>query len=404
MENPLVQRMRPFGTTIFTTMSELAARTGAVNLGQGFPDTNPPAWIQEHVTDAMARGINQYPQLFGAPALREAIAEHQRRFYGLDVDPDREVLVTFGATDALASALSALVEPGDEVVVIEPAFDVYTAGITLAGGVQVGVPLRLPDLTLDEAALAAAITPRTRAILLNTPHNPTGKIFTREELAAIGALAVRHGIWILSDEVYEHLAFDAPHTPMASLAREIPGLDQWVLTISSAGKAFSVTGWKIGWIVGPAPAVRAAAQIKQFTSFTGGAPFQPAIAAALSQSDEAYAALNDGMRHRRDVLAEGLSAAGFGLVGGHATYFQVADAAPLGVTDAAQFCLEMPEKYGVVAIPVSAFCSDPDYARTLIRFAYCKQPSVLAEASARLAPLARLAPSAQARPAAAPAG
>ena len=396
MDNPLVRRMRPFGTTIFTTMSELAARTGAVNLGQGFPDTNPPPWVQDLVTDAMARGINQYPQLFGAPALREAIAEHQRRFYGLDVDPDREVLVTFGATDALACSLAALVEAGDEVVVIEPAFDVYTAGITLAGGVQVGVPLRLPDLSLDEEALAAAITPRTRAILLNTPHNPTGKIFTRDELAAIGRLAVRHGIWILSDEVYEHLAFDAPHVPMASLSREVPGLDQWVLTISSAGKTFSVTGWKVGWIAGPAPAVRAAAQIKQFTSFTGGAPFQPAIAAALGQPEEAYAELNDGMRRRRDLLAEGLSAAGFRLVGGHATYFQVADTAPLGIADAAQFCREMPAKYGVVAIPVSAFCSDPGYARTLIRFAYCKRPDVLEEASRRLAPLAH------ARPAAAP--
>ncbi len=388
MSNPLVLRMQPFGTTIFTTMTELATRHRAVNLGQGFPDWGPAPWIQAEVSAAMAAGVNQYPPLMGLPVLREAIAAHQERFYGLSVDPDSEVLVTFGATDALASALAAFVEPGDEVVVIEPAFDVYTAAITLAHGVRVGVPLRLPDLSLDTEAIAAAITPRTRALILNTPHNPTGKIFTRSELAFIGRLAVERDFWVLSDEVYEHLAFDAPHIPLATLAREIPGLADRVLTISSSGKTFSATGWKIGWIVGPPPGVRAAAQVKQFTSFAGGAPFQPAVAAALGQDDEAYTALNDGMRTRRDILAKGLAAAGFGLVGGHATYFQVADVAPLGIDDAAQFCLEMPERYGVVGIPVSAFCENPDDARTLIRFAFCKSPHLLTEAARRLACLA----------------
>lgn len=392
MDELLVARMREFGTTIFTVMSRLAQEHDAVNLGQGFPDEDGPAPVLAEAVRAIGAGLNQYPPLMGSPALREAVAAHQARFYGLGVDPDREILVTAGATEAMAVTLLALCEPGDEVVLIDPSYDAYAAAVAMAGARRRTVALRLPSLALDLDALRAAVGPRTRAIVLNSPHNPTGKVFAAAELAAVGEIALATGCWVICDEVYEHLTYDVAHTPLAALARTEPaltGLAERVLTISSAGKTFSVTGWKVGWVTGPEAAVAAIATVKQYLSFTGGAPFQPAVAVGLAQPDEAYAALTDGLRARRDLLADGLASAGFGVLGGQGTYFLLADAAPLGVRDAEAFCRELPARAGVAAIPVSAFCDDVGPVRSLVRFAYCKRPEVLAEGVRRLAALPR---------------
>lgn len=390
MEPVLVGRMREFGTTIFSVMSRLAQEHDAVNLGQGFPDEDGPAPVLAEAVRAIETGRNQYPPLFGAPVLREAIAEHQRRFYGISLDPDREVLVTAGATEALAVSLLALCEPGDEVVLIEPAYDAYAAAVAMAGAVRRTVSLSFPDLRLDVAALRAAVGPRTRAIVLNSPHNPTGTVFTRAELVQIGRIALAAGCWVICDEVYEHLTYDEPHLPLAALARtepELAGLADRVLTISSAGKTFSVTGWKVGWVSGPQEGVAAVATVKQYLSFTGGAPFQPAVAVGLRQSDADYARLTDSLRHRRDLLAKGLRSVGLEVLGGAGTYFLLADATPLGGADAEAFCRALPARCGVAAIPVSAFCDDAAAVRPLVRFAYCKQVPVLTEALRRLAGL-----------------
>ncbi|WP_116113020.1 aminotransferase class I/II-fold pyridoxal phosphate-dependent enzyme [Austwickia chelonae] len=388
MTAPLTSRMREFGTTIFTVMSDLAARHGAVNLGQGFPDTDGPSHILCAAAQALQDGHNQYPALRGSATLREAIAEHQQRFYGLHVDPDSEVLVTAGATEGLSVCLNALCEPGDEVVLIEPFYDAYAAAVALAGGRRRTVPLRGPDLHLEESDLRAAVGPRTRAIVVNTPHNPTGKVFTAEELTLIGKVALETGCWVITDEVYEHLVYDdARHLPLASLTRTLPelsALSDQVLTLSSAGKTFSVTGWKVGWITGSAEGIAAAATVKQYLSFSGGAPFQPAVAAGLRQDDELFDELTSSMRKRRDILTEGLLDAGFTVCGGQGTYFLLADAAPLGVTDASTFCQELPARCGVVGIPVTAFCDQPGPYSSLVRFAYCKREDVLIEAARRL--------------------
>lgn len=387
MDEVLVARMREFGTTIFSVMSKLALDHDAVNLGQGFPDEDGPAAVLAEAVRAIGAGINQYPPLMGSPVLREAIAAHQRRFYGLDVDPDRDVLVTAGATEAMAVCLLALCEAGDEVVLIEPYYDAYAASVALACATRRTVSLRLPGLELDEAALRAAVGPRTRAIVLNSPHNPTGKVFTRDELVSIGRVALAAGCWVLCDEVYEHLTYDVLHLPLAALARTEPslaGLADRVLSISSAGKTFSVTGWKVGWITGPAAGVTAAATVKQYLSFTGGAPFQPAVAIGLGQDDATYAALRDDLRRRRDLLAEGLSSVGFEVHGGQGTYFLLADATPLEVRDAAAFCRELPARIGVAAIPVSAFYDDATAVPGWLRFAYCKRREVLEEGVRRL--------------------
>ena len=390
-EAALVARMREFGTTVFTVMSRLAVEHDAVNLGQGFPDEDGPAPVLAAAVRAIGSGRNQYPPLLGEPELRAAIAAHQERFYGLTIDPDREVLVTAGATEAMAVTLLALCEPGDEVVLIEPYYDAYAAAVALASATRRTVSLTLPDLRLDEAALRAAVGPRTRAIVLNSPHNPTGRVFGRDELVAVGQVALAAGCWVICDEVYEHLTYDAVHLPLAALARSEPslaGLADRVLTISSAGKTFSVTGWKVGWVSGPAEGVAALATVKQYLSFSGGAPFQPAVAVGLGQDDDSYAVLRDGLRARRDLLAEGLASVGFEVRGGEGTYFLLADAAGVGVADAEAFCRELPARCGVAAIPVSAFC-DMGAARmgSLVRFAYCKRVEVLEEAVRRLGTL-----------------
>ncbi|MCR2784494.1 MULTISPECIES: pyridoxal phosphate-dependent aminotransferase [unclassified Microbacterium] len=372
--------------TIFAEMSALAARTGAINLGQGFPDEDGPAEVLEAARAAISHGVNQYPPGRGMPELLEAIAEHQQRFYGLHLDPQRHVLVTAGATEALAAALLALVDgPDDEVVVFEPYYDSYGACVALAGARLVTVPLRWPDFQPDLDDLRRAVTDRTRVILVNDPHNPTGAVFTRETLEEIVRLADRHDAIVLTDEVYEHLVFDAVHIPIATL----PGAWERTLTISSAGKTFATTGWKIGWISGPADLVTAVLTVKQFLTYVNGAPFQPAIATGLRLPDDFFAGAAATLRAKRDLLGRGLRAAGFGVSTPQGSYFTVADAAPLGATDAAQFCRELPERAGVVAIPLTAFAAAEhrdDYA-TLVRFAACKRTEVLDDAVSRLAVL-----------------
>jgi N-succinyldiaminopimelate aminotransferase len=379
----LVQRMRPYTSTIFAEMSALALRTGAINLGQGFPDTDGPPSLLADAAANVTRGINQYPPGIGVPALREAVAAHQARFYGREIDPP-DVLVTTGATEAIASAVLALCEPGDEVVAFQPYYDSYAATVALAGAVLKAVPLRPPAFGFDPDELRAAFSSRTKVVLVNTPHNPTGAVFDAAQLGQIGALAAEFGAVVVTDEVYEHMVFDGrPHVPMATL----PGMAERTLTISSAGKTFSVTGWKVGWIHGPAELVAAVKAAKQFLTYVSGAPFQPAIANALALPDAFYADLSASLQRKRDLLSDGLRAAGFTVFDSAGTYFVVTDAAPLGVSDGAEFCWRLPELVGVAAVPVSVFCADPDLGRTLVRFAFCKRDEVLAEAVDRLSGL-----------------
>ncbi len=371
--------------TIFAEMSGLAARTGALNLGQGFPDEDGPAVILDAAREAIARGENQYPPGRGILDLRSAVSEHQRRFYGLSVDPDREVLVTAGATEALAAAILALVDGAeDEVVVFEPYYDAYAALAALAGARLVTVPLRWPDFQPDLDDLRAAVTDRTRLILVNDPHNPTGAVFTDDVRTELVRLAERHDAIIVTDEVYEHLVFDGrAHRPLATL----PGAAERTLTVSSGGKTFSTTGWKIGWVTGPADLIDAVLAVKQFLTYVNGSPFQPAIAAGLRLDDRFFAGIAADLQRRRDLLLTGLQAAGFATAHAAGSYFTVAEAAPLGVVDAHAFCRELPERVGVVAIPLTAFVGPAHRAEyaTLVRFAACKRDEVLVEAARRLA-------------------
>lgn len=384
MRNPLVTRMTGFGSTIFAEMTQAALRYDAVNLGQGFPDTDGPAEILEIARESIASGLNQYSPAPGMPVLREAIAAHQQRFYGMSVDPDTQVLVTVGATEAIAASILALVEPGEEVVTFEPFYDSYAASIALAGGVRRTVPLRFPDLAVDEDALRAAFGPKTRAVLLNTPHNPTGKVFTRAELELVAELAREHDAIVIADEVYEHLTFDgATHLPIATL----PGMAERTLTISSGGKTFSVTGWKVGWVHGSPELIDAVRAVKQFLTFVGSGPFQPAIAHGLGMPEEFFTGFAAELQGKRDVLVEALTGVGLPVMPCQGTYFVIADAAPLGVTDAVEFCRRMPQEVGVVGVPVSAFCDEVEPVRTLVRFAFCKREEVLREGATRLARL-----------------
>ncbi len=369
------------GSTIFAEMSALAVATGSVNLGQGFPDTDGPREVAEAAAAAILGGRgNQYPPGPGIPELRQAVADHQQRFYGLGFDPDTEVLVTAGATEAIAAALLALVEPGDEVIAFEPYYDSYAACVALAGGVRVPVTLRAPDFRPDLDRLRAAVTPRTRLILLNSPHNPTGSVFTRAELIAIAELACERDLLVVCDEVYEHMVYAGEHVPIGLL----PGMRERTVSISSAGKTFSFTGWKIGWVTATAELVAAVRAVKQFLTFVSGGPFQYAIAEALRMPDAYFAAISEQLRIKRDLLCAGLAEVGFGVYPPQGTYFVTTDVRRLGDADGVEFCRNLPHQAGVVAIPNAVFYDDPDAGRTQVRFAFCKRPEVLQDALARI--------------------
>jgi N-succinyldiaminopimelate aminotransferase len=379
----LNRRLAGLGTTIFAEMSALAVATGAINLGQGFPDTDGPESVREAAVRALRDGRgNQYPPGPGVPELRTAVTDHQKRFYGLGFDPDTEVLVTAGATEAIAAAMLALLEPGDEVIAFEPFYDSYAACIAMAGAVRVPLTLRAPDFRPDLDALRAAITPRTRLLLLNSPHNPTGMVLTRDELTAIAELAVSRDLLVVTDEVYEHIAYDgAEHIPLISL----PGMRERTVAISSAGKTFSFTGWKVGWVTGSAELVAAVRTTKQFLTYVASGPFQYAAAEALALPDAYFTGLRDGLRAQRDILAAGLADAGFAVYAPRGTYFITTDIAGLAPgMDALAFCRALPERAGVVAVPNSVFYDHPTAGRTQVRFAFCKRPEVLREAAERL--------------------
>ena len=387
LNRPLLnRRLDGLGTTIFAEMSARAVATGSINLGQGFPDRDGPPVVAQAAADAILAGRgNQYPPGPGIPELRQAIAAHDERFWGLRYDPADEVLVTAGATEAIAAAMLALVEPGDEVIAFEPYYDSYAANIAMAGGVRVPVTLRPPDFRPDPDELARAVTERTRLILLNTPHNPTGSVFTRDELAAIANLAVERDLLVVSDEVYEHLVFDGEHLPIAGF----PGMRERTVSVSSAGKTFSFTGWKIGWVKAAPELVTAVRTAKQFLTYVSGGPFQYAVAEALGLPDEYYARLRDDLRAQRDGFLPGLRDIGFEVYEPQGTYFVTTDIRSLGEQDGVEFCRTLPDRVGVVAIPSAVFYDHKELARSHVRFAFCKRPEVLAEALARLSRLAR---------------
>ncbi|NUO99971.1 MAG: pyridoxal phosphate-dependent aminotransferase [Nonomuraea sp.] len=383
MTEPLVSRMRAFGTTIFAEMSALAVQTGSINLGQGFPDTDGPAAMLDRAVQAITSGANQYPPGPGMLELRQAVSEHRTAHYRLDYDPAGEVLVTVGATEAIAASVLALCEPGDEVIAFEPYYDSYAASIALAQARLSAVTLRPVEgrFTFDPDELRAAVTPRTRAILVNSPHNPTGTVFTRDELTVIAELCQEHGLIAITDEVYEHLTFDdVEHVPLATL----PGMRERTVMISSAGKTFSVTGWKTGWVCAPAELVSAVATVKQFLTFTASAPWQLAVAYGLRTELEWVAALRAGLQDKRDRLMAGLGAAGFGVLKPAGTYFVQTDIRPLGFTDGLALTRRLPELAGVVAIPTQVFYEHAERGSHFVRFAFCKKDEVIDEAVTRL--------------------
>ncbi|MCF3964037.1 aminotransferase class I/II-fold pyridoxal phosphate-dependent enzyme [Streptomyces fuscigenes] len=380
------ERVRGMGTSIFTEMTELARETGAVNLGQGVPELASPPQLLRDVADAVLGGHNQYPPAIGLPALREAVAAHQLRRYGLGLDPACEVLVTTGATEALAACVLALCDPGDEIIAFDPCYDAYAADARLAGARLVGVPLAADGdgFALDAGALRAAVTPRTRVLILNTPHNPTGKVFTPAELEAVAAVCREHDLTAVTDEVYEHLVYgDVPHRPIAAL----PGMRERTLSVSSAGKTFNTTGWKVGWVTGPAPLVAAVNAAKQFLTYASGTPYQGALARALDSVEEWAAGLRSQLRGHRDLLTTGLEAAGLRPFRSDAGYFVQADVRPAGYEDGVAFCRDLPGRVGVVAIPTSAF-QVAEGPRWLVRFSFCKREATLDEAVTRLKRLA----------------
>lgn len=382
----LTSRLQGFGTSIFAEMSALAVKTGALNLGQGFPDTDGPTEVSEAAIAAIRAGANQYPPGPGTDDLRQAVAEHQQRFWDQPFDPASEILITAGATEALAASLLGLCETGDEVVVFDPTYDSYAAGIALAGAKMRGVLLRPPadaagSFWFDEDELRRAFNPKTRLILLNTPHNPTGKVFTRDELALIAELCQEHDVLAVTDEVYEHLLFDGrQHLCLAGF----PGMADRTLTVSSGGKSFSFTGWKIGWACGPAPIVNAVKTAKQFLTFVNGAPFQPAIATGLRLGDDYFQQFVADLQHKRDLLGGLLETAGFEVFEPEGTYFTTVDIRSVGATDSIEFCLGLPERAGVVAVPSAVFYQDPRDGQHLARFCFAKNDAMLTDAGERL--------------------
>ena len=384
--NPyLVERLQPFGTTIFAEMSALAVETGAINLGQGFPDTDGPDLVKQAAVDAIRAGHNQYPPGIGIAELRAAIRAHQQRFYGLEYDADSEILVTAGATEAIAASMLALCGPGDEVVTFEPYYDSYAACIAMAGATRRVVTLRTPDYSFDPQELRAAMTTRTKLVLLNSPHNPTGKVFTRAELALVAELAQQHDLLVVTDEVYEHLVYEGEHVPMATL----PGMRDRTITIGSGGKSFSFTGWKVGWACGPPDLVVAVKTAKQFLTYVSSGPFQYAIAVGLQLPDAYFAEFRNEMLDKRDRLCAGLADAGFDVIRPQGTYFVTVDIRSLGETDGLAFCRSLPHRCGVVAVPSVVFYDDVGAGEPLVRFACCKRAEVLDEACTRLKSLAK---------------
>ena len=377
----LNRRLDGLGTTIFAEMSALATATGAINLGQGFPDTDGPESVREAAVRALREGHgNQYPPGSGIPELRTAISDHQRRVYDLSFDPESEVLVTAGATEAIAAAMLALLEPGDEVIAFEPYYDCYAACIAMAGAKRVPLTLRAPSFRPDLDELRAKITPRTRLLLLNTPHNPTGMVLTPEEQSVIAALAVEHDLLVVTDEVYEHLVFEGTHRPIAAL----PGMRERTVSVSSAGKTFSFTGWKVGWVMAAAPLIAAVRTAKQYLTYVSAGPFQYAIAEALRLPDAYFDRFRTDLHRKRDLLGDGLRAAGFEVYQPQGTYFITTDVSPFGEKDAYAFCRVLPERCGIVAIPNSVFYDDPYAGRSQVRFTFCKRDDVLHEAASRL--------------------
>ena len=379
--NRMATRLRSIPPTIFSEMSALALRTDSVNLGQGFPDRDGPATALEAAVTALRGGRNQYAPGPGVPELRQAVAEHQGRHYGIELDPLTQVIITAGATEAVAAAVFAFVEPGEEMVVLEPYYDSYVACIEMAGGVRRPVTLRAPDFRLDVDALRAAVTPRTTSILLNTPHNPTGAVLNRDELQAVADVAIEHDLVVVTDEVYEHLLFDGrAHVPICTL----PGMWDRTVTISSAGKTFSFTGWKVGWVTGPADLVATVMAAKQWLTFSNAAPLQPAVAHALTREAGFYDDLAKELQAKRDLLVEGLRTLDLDVYEPEATYFVTTDVRAYGHPDGMAFCLALPEKAGVVAIPSQVFYDDQDEGRHKVRWAFCKDTSVVEEGVRRL--------------------
>lgn len=411
MADVTADRLRPFGTTIFTEMSALAQRTGSIDLGQGFPDADGPAEILEVAARALLDGPNQYAPARGVPELRQAVADHQRRFHGIELDPETQVQAVVGATEGIAAALLGLVDPGDVVIVFEPYYDCYAAAPALAGATRRTVSLRPPDFGLDVEALRAAArgdvvrggdsAPRAadgagahrrlpgddgrpaRFLILNSPHNPTGKVFSRGELEQVAAVCREFDLIAICDEVYEHLAFDGEHVPLCTL----DGMAERTLTVSSAGKTFALTGWKVGWVTGPTPLVAAVAAAKQFLTFSGHGPLQHGIAHALAMPDDYFVGARDALRAKRDRLCAGLEAAGLDVLRPQGGYFAVVDIRSIGEHDGRAFCRDLPGRAGVVAVPVVAFYDDEAVGLPLVRFAYCKQDAVIDEAAERLAGL-----------------
>lgn len=376
------------GVTVFEEITVLAGQHGAINLGQGFPDEDGPREVLEEARRGIAAGANQYAPGQGLPVLREAVAAHQQRFYGLEPDPSTQVLISTGATEAIAATLLALTGPTDEVLTFEPFYDSYGAVIGLSGATHTTAALRAPDFLPDLQELEAAFTDRTRVVLVNNPHNPTGAVFPVEMLQRIVDLARKHNAVIVTDEVYEHLTFGAAHVPVATL----PGAAERTITISSAGKTFSVTGWKIGWLTGPEDLIAAIRAVKSFLTYSSGTPFQAAVALGLGLEDAFFTGIAQVLQAKRDLLSAGLRAAGLEVHQPQGTYFVNADTAPLGISDAAELARRLPGLVGVAAIPVSAFCHEEGALRTrsLLRFAFCKKFDVLDDAAERLSRLGQV--------------
>lgn len=386
-DSPLANRLQGFSPSIFAEMTALAVSTQSINLGQGFPDYNGPAQVLQIAQENIAAGNNQYPSGIGSPDLRNAISEHQKRFWDVSYDPDSEILVTMGATEAIAGAMLGILNEGDEVIMFEPLFDTYAGCVALAGAILVPVTLRPQSngrYEFDPSELRNAVTAKTRMILLNSPHNPTGTVFTTEEMQTVADVAIEHDLIVISDEVYEHLVFDdATHICMASLA----GMRERTITISSGGKSFNTTGWKIGWACAPAALINATRMAKQLFTFAGGTPFQPAIAAGLRLPDSYFQALADDLQSKRDVLMSALHDAGLQPIKPEGTYFITCDIRsrqPDG--DGMAFCRSLPLKVGVVAIPASVLYEPRNIneGRHLVRFAFCKQMATIDEASRKL--------------------